>query len=128
MVRSKVELFDVSSVADIAAEASRQLDQAENARNKCTKVKGDLNQIMKVVMAIAKQAIYKLAERAMGMGDPDLASREKILTLVRERDALQKEIKQLRGKPSSGPSLIEAGSAVRDGNASGSDCGDVLVT
>jgi len=33
-VRAKVELFDVSSTTDLAAETSQQLDLAENARSK----------------------------------------------------------------------------------------------
>jgi len=96
MVRAKTELFEVSSVADIAAEASRQLDQAEFARNKCTRDKGDLNQMMKVGMAIAKQVIYKLAESATGIGDPNAVTKEKILSLTREKEALLKKMEQLK--------------------------------
>jgi len=95
-VRAKTELFEVSSTADVAAEASRQLDQAENARSKCTKVKGDLNQIMKCGIAIAKQAIFRIAERASGLGEPDGAAKERVLALIKERDALRKENKLLK--------------------------------
>jgi len=96
IVRAKTELFEVSSTADVAAEAFRQLNQAENARNKCTKVKGDLNQIMKCGIAIAKLAIVRMAKRASGLGEPDGAAKERVLDLIKEREALRKENKLLK--------------------------------
>jgi len=89
-VRDKVELFDVNSAADIAAEASRQLDIAENARNKSKNIKGDLNNHIKIGIIVSKHAIYKLAERASSMGDPDMAAKDRILTLIRERETTSK--------------------------------------
>jgi len=96
-----VELFDVSSTTDIAAEAVRQLDLAENARSKSKNIKGDLNNDMKII--IAKHAVYKLAERASGMGDIYMVAKDRIFTLTRERDDLQKEVDRLKcqlGTPS----------------------------
>jgi len=101
--RDKVDLFEVSSVTDIATEAVRQLDLAENARSKSKNIKGDLNNHMKMGIIIAKHAVYKLAERAAGMGDIDMVTKDRILTLTRERDDLQKEAEKLKrqlGTPS----------------------------
>jgi len=96
VVREKVEIFEVSPTADIAAEASRQLDLAEATRKNSKNIKGDLNNQIKMGIIISRHAVYKLAERAIGMGDPDMAAREKILALTRERDDLKKEVENLR--------------------------------
>jgi len=93
MVREKVELFGVSSTADIAAEASWQLDLAENARRNSMNIKGDLNNQIKMGIIIAKHAVYKLAERSTGMGD--MAARDRIMILTRGRD-LRKEVENLK--------------------------------
>jgi len=46
---------------------------------------------MKTGIAIVKQAMYRLAERASGLGDPSGAEKERFLTIMRERDDLRKE-------------------------------------
>jgi len=98
LVRNKTKIFDVSSTADIAAEASRLLDDVENAHMKCSNIKGDLNHRMKIGLAIVKQAVYRLAERASGLGDPSGAEKERILTIVKERDDLRVEVERLKSK------------------------------
>jgi len=90
-VRSKVELFEVNSVPDITAEAVRQLDLAERARSKSKNIKGDLNNFMKIGIVIAKHAVHKIAERVTDGDDLEMTSKDRILSLMRERDDLQKE-------------------------------------
>jgi len=93
VVRDKVELFEVSPTADIA---SRQIDLAENARNKSRNIKGDLNNQMKMGIIIAKHTVYKLAERASDIGDPDMTARDRVMTLIRERDDFRNEVENLK--------------------------------
>jgi len=111
-VRSKVELSDVSSAADIAAETSRQLDLAENVRSKSKNIKGDLNNHINIGIIISKHAIYKLAKRASDVGDlGDLAAKDRVMSLMRDRDDLQKEVDDLKRKLTSKdatPSNLEA--------------------
>jgi len=71
----KVELFEVSSIPDITAEAIRQLDLAERARSKSKNIKRDLNNLMKIGIVIAKHTVYKIAERVTDGGDLEMASK-----------------------------------------------------
>jgi len=51
---------------------------------------------MKMGIIIAKHAVFKLAKRASGMGDMDMVAKDRIMTLIRERDDLQKEVAKLK--------------------------------